>query len=37
MIAGQEDMIEDVALTMAKEQGLFSDATASIPVGASTR
>ena len=36
MIAGQEDMIEDVALTMAKEQGLFTDAAASIPVGAGT-
>jgi 4-hydroxy-2-oxovalerate/4-hydroxy-2-oxohexanoate aldolase len=26
MIAGQEDMIEDVAMTMAKERGLFQDA-----------
>jgi 4-hydroxy-2-oxovalerate/4-hydroxy-2-oxohexanoate aldolase len=26
MIAGQEDMIEDVAMTLAKERGLFQDA-----------
>ncbi len=32
MIAGQEDMIEDVAMTLAKERGLFADA-ASAHVG----
>ena len=26
MIAGQEDMIEDVAITIAKERGLYKDA-----------
>jgi 4-hydroxy-2-oxovalerate/4-hydroxy-2-oxohexanoate aldolase len=36
MIAGQEDMIEDIALTMAKDQGLFTDAAASIPAGAAS-
>ena len=30
MIAGQEDMIEDVAMTMAKERGLFTDAASSL-------
>ncbi|MEZ5375125.1 MAG: 4-hydroxy-2-oxovalerate aldolase [Acidimicrobiales bacterium] len=30
MIAGQEDMIEDVALTIAKEQGLFADAASTL-------
>lgn len=29
MIAGQEDMIEDVAMTLAKERGLFQDAASS--------
>jgi len=29
MIAGQEDMIEDVAMTLAKERGTFTDAAAS--------
>ncbi len=30
MIAGQEDMIEDVAMTMAKSQGLFADAASQL-------
>lgn len=30
MIAGQEDMIEDIALTMAKEQGLYTDAASAL-------
>lgn len=30
MIAGQEDMIEDIAMTMAKERGLFSDAASEL-------
>ena len=30
MVAGQEDMIEDVAMTMAKARGLFTDAASSI-------
>lgn len=30
MIAGQEDMIEDVAMTMAKERGLFADAASTL-------
>ncbi len=30
MIAGQEDMIEDVAMTMAKERGLFKDAASTL-------
>lgn len=29
MIAGQEDMIEDVAMTLAKERGLYQDASSS--------
>lgn len=30
MIAGQEDMIEDVAMTFAKERGLFKDAASKV-------
>lgn len=30
MIAGQEDMIEDVAMTMAKDRGLFKDAASTL-------
>ena len=30
MIAGQEDMIEDLAMTMAKAQGRFEDAASSL-------
>jgi 4-hydroxy-2-oxovalerate/4-hydroxy-2-oxohexanoate aldolase len=30
MIAGQEDMIEDVAMTMAKDRGLFVDAASTL-------
>jgi 4-hydroxy-2-oxovalerate/4-hydroxy-2-oxohexanoate aldolase len=30
MIAGQEDMIEDVAMTMAKERGLLKDAASTL-------
>lgn len=31
MIAGQEDMIEDLAITMAKQRGLYKDAASTVP------
>lgn len=34
MVAGQEDMIEDMAMTMAKEQGLFRDAASTLTTAA---
>lgn len=34
MIAGQEDMIEDLAMTMAKSRGLLKDAASSVTGGA---
>lgn len=36
MVAGQEDMIEDIALTLAKERGLFADAASGARAGVGT-